>query len=336
MRKQVPSTVLVDILRAAGEPTRLRLLLLLGRGDFNVKELTQLLGQSQPRLSRHLKLLTEAGLIERFQEGSSVYYRFSEHTRNAALLAPLLKALNKDDRLVARDLARAEILRQEKIEAAQAYFEAHAAAWDQIRSYHAPEAAVEQAMLQAMESGPFDLLIDLGTGTGRILELFADRATSLLGFDINREMLAHARARLAGSGVDNAQVRFGDIYNLPVENNSADAVILHQVLHFLEEPAKAVAEAARVLKPSGRLLIVDFAPHNIEAMRDDYAHLRLGLERDVVQGWLRKGGLRFGQYEEVKPPKDNESKLTVSLWLAVKLLGLVKNDREDTKTLSQG
>lgn len=336
MRQHVPSATLVDILRAAGEPTRLRLLLLLGRGDFNVKDLTQLLGQSQPRLSRHLKLLTDAGLIERFQEGSSVFYRFSEHTQNAVLLAPLLEALNKDDRLVARDLARAETMRQEKIKAAQAYFETHAAAWDEIRSYHAPEAAVEEAMLSAMGPGPFDLLIDLGTGTGRILELFADRAKSLVGFDVNREMLSHARARLAGSGVDNAQVRLGDIYNLPVEDNSADAVILHQVLHFLEEPAKAVKEAARVLKPSGRLLIVDFAPHKIEAMRDEYAHRRLGLERDVVQNWLRKSGLRFGQYEEVSPPKGSKDKLTVSLWLAIKLLELVKNNREGAETLSEG
>jgi ArsR family transcriptional regulator len=336
MRQRVPSATLVDILRAAGEPTRLRLLLLLGRGDFNVKDLTQILGQSQPRLSRHLKLLTDAGLIERFQEGSSVFYRYSDQSQNATVLKPLLNALNKDDSVVSRDLARAETMRHEKTAAAQAYFATHAAAWDEIRTYHAPEAAVEEAMLSAMGPGPFELLIDLGTGTGRILELFSDRAKSLTGFDVNREMLSHARARLAGSGVDNAQVRLGDIYNLPVEDNSADAVVLHQVLHFLEDPAKAVTEAARILKPSGRLLIVDFAPHNIEAMRDEYAHRRLGLERDFVQTWLHKSGLRFGQYEEVRPPKDSDGKLTVSLWLAAKLLGLVKNSRKRAKMLSEG
>ncbi len=336
MRQHIPSTTLVDILRAAGEPTRLRLLLLLGRGDFNVKDLTQLLGQSQPRLSRHLKLLTDARLIERFQEGSSVYYRFSERSQNAQLLAPLMEALSKDDALVARDLARAEAMRREKVQAAQSYFEAHAASWNEIRSFHAPEAAVENAMLGAMGPGPFAHLIDLGTGTGRILELFANRASSLTGFDVNREMLAHARARLVGSGVDNAQVRLGDIYNLPVEDNAADAVILHQVLHFLEEPSKAVAEAARILKPSGRLLIVDFAHHNIEAMREDFAHRRLGLERDVVQGWLCKSGLRQGQYQEVKSPENSQGKLTVSLWLGIKLIGLVKNKRESAVSLSEG
>ncbi len=336
MEQSVSSTVLVDILRAAGEPSRLRLLLLLGRGDFNVKDLTQILGQSQPRLSRHLKLLTDAGLIERFQEGSSVFYRFSEQSPNAILLAPLLSALNKDDPLIARDFARAETIRLEKIQAAQAYFEMHAAAWDEIRTHHAPEAAVEEAMLAALGDGPFDVLVDLGTGTGRILELFAPRAKSLIGFDVNREMLSHARARLAGSGVRNAQIRVGDIYNLPIEDNAADAVIIHQVLHFLEEPGKAVAEAARILKPSGQLLIVDFAPHTIEAMRDDYAHRRLGLERDLVNNWLRKSGLHFGQYEEVSPPTGSKGKLTVSLWLATKLLELVNNSRDGAQTLSGG
>lgn len=336
MKQRVASATLVDILRAAGEPTRLRLLLLLGRGDFNVKDLTQILGQSQPRLSRHLKLLTDAGLIERFQEGSSVFYRYSDQRQNANLLKPLLNALNKNDRVVSRDLTRAETMRQERTAAAQAYFESHAAIWDEIRTYHAPEVAVEETMISAIGPGDFDLLVDLGTGTGRILELFSDRAKSLIGFDVNREMLSHARARLVGGGVDNAQLRLGDIYDLPMEDNSADAVILHQVLHFLEDPAKAVAEAARILKPSGRLLIVDFAPHKIEAMRDDYAHRRLGLERDVVQNWLRKSGLRFGQYEEVSPPKDSDGKLTVSLWLAAKVLGLVKNGGKNAKTLSEG
>jgi ArsR family transcriptional regulator len=319
MPGSVPSQTLVEILRSAGEQTRLRLLLLLhDQGEFNVKDLTQILGQSQPRLSRHLKLLTDAGLIERFQEGSSVFYRFAEGRGNARLLAPLLKAVDTDDAAIARDFARADALRQDKNMAAQAYFQAHAAGWDQIRAHHAPEAAVEAAMRAALGEGPFEQLIDLGTGTGRILELFAPLAARAIGFDVNREMLAHARARLAGGGIRNTQIRLGDILDLPVEDGIADAVIIHQVLHFLEEPARAIAEAARLLKPSGRLLIVDFAPHAIEELRDGYAHRRLGFERASVEDWLRRAGLASADYRAVSPPPDSAGKLTVSLWLAAK------------------
>ncbi|HKJ62955.1 MAG TPA: metalloregulator ArsR/SmtB family transcription factor [Hyphomicrobiales bacterium] len=335
MTLAVPSATLVDILRAAGEPTRLRLLLLLAQAEFNVKELTQILGQSQPRLSRHLKLLTDAGLIERFQEGSAVYYRLSDRSPNARLFSPLLDALDKCDTQFARDLARAEALREEKTRAAQTYFEAHADAWDKIRAYHAPEDAVEAAMLAAMGPGPFETLIDLGTGTGRILELFADRAGALAGYDINREMLAHARARLDAGGVGNAQVRLGDIVNLGIDDASADAVVIHQVLHFLEDPAAAVAEAARILKPSGRLLIADFAAHDLEEMRETYAHRRLGFEREAVEGWMRQNGLRCTHYQAIRPPSDCDGMLTVSLWLGVKALRLVQNSDEQTELVRE-
>lgn len=318
MRGAIPSEYLVELLRAAGEPTRLRLLVLLAQGEFNVKELTQILGQSQPRLSRHLKLLADARLIQRFQEGSSVFYRFADRGAGAALMETVLDALDAGDEAIRRDLSRAQALREAQSKAAQAYFKSHAATWDDIRAFHAPEAKVEAAMLAAMGRGPFDLLIDLGTGTGRILELFAGSASHLLGYDINREMLAHARARLAAGGVRNAQLRIGDIFALPLGDGVADAVVIHQVLHFLDEPAKAIAEAARLLRPAGRLLIVDFAAHSIEAMRETYAHRRLGFERELVERWLKRSGLASDRYEAIHPPKDAGGKLTVSLWLAVK------------------
>ncbi|MBX2805248.1 MAG: metalloregulator ArsR/SmtB family transcription factor [Hyphomicrobiales bacterium] len=325
MTLAVPSAILVDILRAAGEPTRLRLLLLLAQAEYNVKDLTQILGQSQPRLSRHLKLLADAGLIVRFQEGSAVYYRLSDRSPNARLFAPLLDALDKCDTQFARDLARADALREEKTRAAQAYFEIHADAWDKIRSFHAPEEAVEAAMLSAMGKGPFQYLVDLGTGTGRILELFAESAETLTGYDINREMLAHARARLDAGGVGNAQVRLGDIANLGIQDGNADAVVIHQVLHFLDDPAAAIAEAARLLKPSGRLLIADFAAHDLEEMRENYAHRRLGFEQETVEVWMRQNGMRCTHYQAIRPPFESDGKLTVSLWLGVKALQLVQN-----------
>ena len=318
MPEVLSSAELVEMLKAAGETTRLRLLVLLADAEYNVKDLTQILGQSQPRLSRHLKLLAEAGLIERFQEGSSVFYRFAGQGTAAGLATRLLAALDPHDAQTARDCARADALKREKSTAAQAYFQTHAGAWNEIRALHAAEAEVEAAMLRALGPRPIDLLVDLGTGTGRILELFAGRAKRAVGFDVNRDMLAHARARLAASGVHNTQVRLGDIFTLTLEDGVADAVIIHQVLHFLDDPAKAVAEAARLLKPGGRLLIVDFAAHAIEALREDYAHRRLGFERGLVEGWLRRAGLSSAHYEAIEPSSDGAGKLTVSLWLAAR------------------
>lgn len=312
------SAELVDLLKAAGETTRMRLLVLFAQSEYNVKDLTQILGQSQPRLSRHLKLLCDAGLIERFQEGSSVFFRFTENSTGGHLITQLLGALDAGDASIKRDAARADALRHAKSEAAQSYFQEHASAWNEIRALHAPEADVEAAMLAALGPEPLDLLVDLGTGTGRILELFGPQAARAIGFDINRDMLAHARARLAESGVRHAQVRLGDIFELPVESGTADAVILHQVLHFLDEPARAIAEAARLLKPGGRLLIVDFAPHTIEPLREQYAHRRLGFERALIHGWLQRQGLTPTHYKAIAPDKNSADKLTVSLWLATR------------------
>lgn len=323
MTKALSSGQVVEVLKAVGETTRLRLLTLLAQGEYNVKDLTQILGQSQPRLSRHLKLLAEAGLIERFQEGSSVFFRISEAGVAADLVAYLLGTLNPDDLQIQRDFARADALKREKCDAAQTYFQAHAAAWNEIRALHAPEAEVEAAMLRAIGPEAIRFLVDLGTGTGRILELFADRYTRAVGFDVNRDMLAHARARLAASGVRNAQLRLGDIFTLTLEDGVADVVVLHQVLHFLDDPAKTVMEAARLLQPGGRLMIVDFAAHSIESLRADYAHSRLGFERTVVDGWLLRSGLRAAYYEAIEPKDDSANKLTVSLWLGEKPVDVI-------------
>jgi ubiquinone/menaquinone biosynthesis C-methylase UbiE len=318
MPATITSTQLLLGLKAAGESTRLRLLALLDRGEFNVKDLTQILGQSQPRLSRHLKLLTEARLIERFQEGSSVFYVICREGPGAALARQMLDLLDPADPAIAIDFARAESVRRERAEAALAYFGKYATEWDAIRALHVSEAQVEAAMLGVLGSGPFDLLLDLGAGTGRILELFAPFCRRGLGFDMSRDMLACARARLEAAGLTHCQARLGDIFHLTVDNDAADAVIIHQVLHFLEEPAKAIAEAERVLKPGGRLLIVDFAAHGIELLRESFAHRRLGFERAHVEAQLRQSGLEAVRYQELRPQPGASEKLTVSLWLAEK------------------
>src|SRR5262245_8387063 len=288
---QLALNTAVAALKAMAEPTRLRLLVLLASGELSVKDLTGILGQSQPRISRHLKLLAEAGLVERAPEGSWVYFRLAEGGEGGALAHLVLEAMDRTDSVLVRDRRRAETLREQRERAAQAYFQAHAGDWDRIRALHVAEDEVEAAVAAALGPGPFGLLVDLGTGTGRMLELLRERYRRGLGIDLSPAMLAYARAKLEGAQVRHAQVRQGDIYDLPLADQTADAAVMHQVLHFLSDPHRAVREAARVLAPGGRLLIVDFAPHELEFLRDQFAHERLGFSTQQVGQWLSDCGL---------------------------------------------
>ena len=313
-------------LRGAGEATRLRILALLAAAELNVKDLTQILAQSQPRISRHLKLMAEAGLITRFREGSWVFFRVADSGPEGALALAIVESLDPADLTLTRDHARAEAVQKARAEAAQSYFKAHAAEWDRIRTLHVAEKEVEAAMDEALGQGPFDLLVDLGTGTGRILELFGPRAARTLGFDLNHDMLAYARMKLERAGLAQGQVRHGDLYNVPLPDEAADAVVLHQVLHFLDDPAAAVTEAARVLAPGGKLLVVDFAPHELEFLREQSAHRRLGFARDQMGRMLEGAGLKLERFRELSPGPA-QGKLTVSLWLGLKPVTAGKKKR---------
>lgn len=295
----------------------MRILALLAGGELNVKDLTQILGQSQPRISRHLKLMADAGLIKRFREGSWVFFRLAESGAEATLAEAIVASLDQSDLTLARDRARAEAVQRARAEAAQAYFKAHAGEWDKIRTLHVAEQDVEAAMDEALGEGPFNLLVDLGTGTGRILELFGARASRVLGFDLNHAMLAYARMKLERAGLSQAQVRHGDLYNVPLPDGAADVVVLHQVLHFLDDPTAAIAEASRLLGPGGKLLVVDFAPHELEFLREQSAHRRLGFARDQLGRLLAGAGLKLARFRELKP-EPSGGKLTVSLWLSEK------------------
>jgi len=306
----------VGALKAVAEPTRLRVLVLLSAGELNVKDLTRILGQSQPRISRHLKLLAEAGLVERAPEGSWVYFRLAETGQGGELSRLVLERIDRTDPLIVRDLRRAEALRHEREAAAQAYFQSHAGEWDRIRALHVAEAEVEAAVSQALGEGPFDLFVDLGTGTGRMLELFGNRFRRGLGLDLSPAMLAYARTKLERAGLSNVQVRQADIYDLPLADQAADAVVMHQVLHFLSDPLRAIREAARVLAPGGRLLIVDFAPHELEFLREQFAHERLGFGRAQMAQWLKECGLDAVESRQLSPPGDTADRLTVSMWVA--------------------
>jgi ArsR family transcriptional regulator len=305
---------LVAMLRAAGDPTRLRLLLLLRQAELTVSELIEIVGQSQPRVSRHLKLLGEAGLLERFKEGSWVFYRAADRGKGAELGAAL--AALAEPALSAADTARLGAVRQARAAAAAAYFKANAPEWERIRALHAPEKDVEAAILKRMTAQPIQNLLDAGTGTGRMLELLAPHAGRAVGVDVSPEMLAIARDRLLRENLKNTQVRLADIYRLPFTTDRFDAVLFHQVLHYLDDPGAAVAEVARVMAPGARLLIADFAPHQLEFLREDYAHRRLGFSDREVEGWFASAGLKSGDSETIAPAIPSPEKLTVKLWTA--------------------
>lgn len=312
-----PMDELLAGMRAIAETTRLRLLFVLSHGEFNVSELTQILGQSQPRVSRHLKLMSEAGLLSRYKEGSWVLFRLSEQTRGAALARAIVDLLPGSDSVLVSDIARMEEIRRQRAENAAAYFSANAANWEKLRSLHVSEADVEAAMVELAGPDGLGNFFDLGTGTGRILSLFAPQASQATGIDQSREMLIVARANLEAAGLRQAQMRQGDIYALPFPSASADFVTVHQVLHYLDDPGRALIEAARILKPGGRLLIVDFAPHELEHLRDQHAHRRLGIAPEIMASWLKRADLALIREKTLPPPRGNGSAgLTVSLWLA--------------------
>jgi ubiquinone/menaquinone biosynthesis C-methylase UbiE/DNA-binding transcriptional ArsR family regulator len=303
-------------LKAAGEETRLRVLALLAEAELTVSDLVDILRQSQPRISRHLKLLAEAGLIERFREGTWAFFRLAEHGGGAELARALLERLDAADQTIARDRARLASVRAARAAAAQAYFRAHAAEWDRIRKLHVADAAVEEAIRAALADKPFRSLLDLGTGTGRMLELFGPELERGLGIDLSLDMLLLARDRLERAALKHCSVRQGDIYDLPLVNDSFDVVILHQVLHFLDDGARAIKEAARVLRPGGRLLVVDFAPHEQEFLREQFAHRRLGFAPETVTQWMTASGLEPLMHKSLAPEPGSDGKIAVSLWLA--------------------
>jgi DNA-binding transcriptional ArsR family regulator len=271
---QLQFSVLSATLKAAAEPTRLRLLMLIADAELTVSDLTAILRQSQPRLSRHLRLLAEAGLVERHREGSWAFFRLSETGSPADIARSLIARLDPSDPIVARDRERLAAVRAARAAAAQNYFRRHAAEWDGIRRLHVADEAVEHAIYSALGDQPIRSLLDLGTGTGRMLEMFAPDIERGIGLDLSLDMLALARARLDRAGLRHCTVRQGDIYDLALPRDSFDVVIIHQVLHFLDDSARAIREAARVLRPGGRILVVDFAPHDLEFLRDDHAHRR--------------------------------------------------------------
>ena len=304
---------LLTALRAVAEPTRLRLLALSALGELTVGEMVQILGQSQPRVSRHLKLLAEAGLLYRFREGSRIYHRLVQEGPGAEVARHLIAMLPEDDPGLALDLERLAGVKAERARAAAAYFRTNAARWNELRSLYVDEREVERVLAGFLPARGIRDLLDVGTGTGRMLELFGPRVTHAQGIDLSREMLAVARANLERAGLKNCVVRQADMFQLPFRGASFDAVTIHQVLHYVDNPGPAIAEAARVLCPGGQMLVADFAPHDLESLRSEHEHRRLGFGDSEVAAWFAAANLESRKV--VHLPGDP---LTVTVWLAAK------------------
>lgn len=308
----------IDFLKALAEPTRLRLVRLLAATDLTVSDLVEICGQSQPRISRHLKLLVEAGVLERYQEGAFAYFRLGSDPQGRAFASAALQLLSPCEASLLRDDERLEGVRRRRSERAAAYFAQNAGRWDRIRAMQVPEQEVEAALVAALGAEPAATLLDVGTGTGRILELLGGRVERAVGIDASREMLAVARAKLDGAGLPHVGVRQGDAYHLPFEAGGFDLVTLHQVLHYLDDPAAAIAEAAGSLAPGGRLAIVDFAPHHHEFLREEHAHLRLGFSPETVAAYVADAGLTQEAATILEPTDGSAPGLSVTITIARK------------------
>lgn len=293
-------------LRAAAEPTRLRLLALCARGAWCVSDLVAILGQSQPRLSRHLRLLVEAGLLVRTPEGANAWFQVPS---DADLARQILARLPEEDPLLAADRRAAARLAAERARAASDSFRRHGADWDEMRALGLPGAEIEAALLDALPPR-IGRLLDIGCGTGGLLERLAPRIEEGLGVDASRDMLALARTRLAERGLAQISVRQADMYRLALPDAAFDAVTLQMVLHYAEDPAAALAEACRVLRPGGVLAIVDLAPHQRADLLGAHAHRWPGFDDAGIAGWLGASGCVPARSATVPGALD------VRLWIA--------------------
>lgn len=305
----------VSSLKAASEITRLRILALLAEGELSVKDITDILEQSQPRVSRHLKLLADSMLAERQAEGAWVYYRLAAEGSYGDLARDLVAALDRDDPVLENDRARLHGVQVQHGAQAAEYFATVADSWDVLRKLHVPESDIELSIVEIGSTRAPEHVVDLGTGTGRMLELLAPYYRHGTGVDSSREMVAVARAKLAESGIAHAHIRLANI-GAPLENvGQADLVVLHQVLHYFDDPGRILTNACRLLRPGGGLLVVDFAPHSLEFLRKEHAHRRLGLSAEQMSAWAAAAGLEITASQEfAQDARDTPEKLTVCLW----------------------
>jgi SAM-dependent methyltransferase len=308
---------LLATLRSVAEPTRLRLVALLSGAELTVKEIGQVIGQSQPRTSRHLRLLLDADVLERSPEGAFVFYRAAESGPGADIVRRLVELCPAGDPVFAADAQALQRVRRARSRAAADYLRTHAQEWETVRALHVAETDVERNMLELIGARePIERLLDIGTGTGRILELMAPHSLRSIGLDVDHDMLALARANLDDAHLSRASVRQGDLHRPPFEAASFDVAIMHHVLHLLDDPGEAIVDAARLLRPGGRLLVADFAPHRLEFLRKQHGHRHLGIADEDMRAWAAGASLELEADRTLQAPEtDGSERLTVRLWL---------------------
>lgn len=307
------------LLRALAEPTRLRIMRLLAHMELAVGELAQVLNQSQPRVSRHIRILCDAGLAERRKEGSWVFLKSAvseQHSPPLGATAARLLALaeEEDDTFAKRcteDRRHLAAIRASREASAQAYFARHAPEWDTLRLLHGADEPVEAALVETLGHPGLGAFLDVGTGTGRMAELLADRADHVTALDKSPEMLRIARARLQALPASKVDLVQGDFTELPFAAEAFDTVLFHQVLHYAQDPGAVLAEASRVIRPAGRIAVVDLAAHSREELRERHAHARLGFSDEQMLTLLDDAG--FVPETPVALPGDP---LTVKIWTA--------------------
>lgn len=307
---------LLNIMRALADPTRLRIIYLVLRLELSVGEMVQILGQSQPRVSRHVRILNEAGILDRRKEGSWVFMRPGPVLIGGRLHSLLAEADFTQSKAFQRDVAKLEEVRTARTEMAAAYFTAHAEEWDSLRSLHVAESDVEGAISEILRAVPLGTVLDVGTGTGRMIELFAADADHFVALDNSTEMLRLARAKLANIDAAIAakvEILLGDFNALPFGLGEFDTVIFHQVLHYAQHPEGVIAEAARVLAPEGRLVIVDFAAHEREELRTVHAHARLGFSDELIANAFQSNGIDLATQVAL-----DSGELAVKVWMGCK------------------
>ncbi|MDG2286576.1 MAG: metalloregulator ArsR/SmtB family transcription factor [Alphaproteobacteria bacterium] len=309
-------------LRAAAEPTRLRILALCGHAELSVTELVRILGQSQPRVSRHLKLLVEAELLDRNQEGSRAFYRPASDGAGAELGQLLIDLIPDTDTTLGLDLSRLARIKDERARRAEDYFNRNAGSWEDLRGLYIDDEQIDTTLKDVIERHPVIELLDIGTGTGRVLSLVGRHARVAIGIDNSRDMLDIARANLDRDGLRNCQVRHADMYRLPFTSDRFDLVTANMLVRYADDPSAVLAEGMRVLRPGGRMIIVDFAPHGLAELRDEHAHRWLGFSEAEMTRLLDNTGL-----ESERPVYLEGDPLTVCVWEARKPAEPA-NDRE--------
>jgi DNA-binding transcriptional ArsR family regulator len=324
------SEELVAGLKALGEPTRLRIAALVSEGELTVSELCRILGQSQPRVSRHLRLLCDAGLLDRHSEGTSAFFSLSSRASGGRLLGQVVSLVDADDAQLVADRHRLSIIRSERAAQAVDYFDRIAGQWESMRTRHVADAEVEALIVDLVDqhrrrdpaSGRPRVLLDIGTGTGRILELLADRFDQGIGIDLSTNMLNVARSRLLERGLANCTVRQANVYSLDLGEQAgvqlADIAVLHHVLHFLDDPAAALEQTALALATGGRAVIVDFGPHSIVELRTEHNHRWMGFSDEQIERWCDQASLDVMETRHLNPNRSTSTgePLTTTIWLA--------------------